>query len=82
MLLAVVGVLMVPTVWASYRGFDTLNEILGYVVTSVVAADMVWSLFSHSRDPRTQTASAGYVAIRRSLMDYKRIGVCLLVLAA
>lgn len=83
MLLVVVGVLMVPIVWAYYCGFDALHGILGYVVTSIVTADMVWSLFfTHSRDSCTQRASAGYVAIRSSFMDYQRTGVCLLVLAA
>lgn len=43
-LLVVVGVLMVPIVWAHYSGFDALNKTLGYVATSVVTADMIWSL--------------------------------------
>ena len=43
-LLAVVGMLMIPIVWAHYSGFETLKKVLGYVVTSVVTADMIWSL--------------------------------------
>src|SRR5271170_5631121 len=39
LLLLVVGALMVPTIWARYRGLDMLNKILGYVVTSIVTAD-------------------------------------------
>ena len=44
LLLAVVAVLMIPTVWARWRGFDLLNQILGYVLTSTVTLDMIWSL--------------------------------------
>jgi hypothetical protein len=35
---------MIPTVWARWRGFDRLNQILGYVLTSTVTLDMIWSL--------------------------------------
>ena len=42
--IAVVAVLMIPTVWARRRELDKLNKILGYVVTSIVMADMIWSL--------------------------------------
>jgi hypothetical protein len=44
LLIAVVAVLMIPTVWARRRGLDQLNKILGYVLTSIVTVDMVWSL--------------------------------------
>ena len=44
LLIAVVGVLMIPTVLARQRGLDSLNKILGYVLTSIVTADMIWSL--------------------------------------
>ena len=44
LLLAVVAALMIPTVWARWRGFDRLNQILGYVLTSTVTLDMIWSL--------------------------------------
>lgn len=43
-LLAVVAALMIPTVWARYCDLDTLNQILGHLLTSIVTADMVWSL--------------------------------------
>ena len=43
-LLAVVRMLMIPIVCAHYRRFETLNKVLGYVVISVVTADMIWSL--------------------------------------
>jgi len=44
LLLAIVAVLMIPIVWARYRGYYTLNKILGYLVTAIVTADMVFSL--------------------------------------
>jgi len=44
LLIAVVGVLLIPTAWARQRGLDSLNKILGYVLTSIVTVDMVWSL--------------------------------------
>ena len=44
LLITVVGVLLIPTAWARQRGLDDLNKILGYVLTSIVTVDMVWSL--------------------------------------
>jgi hypothetical protein len=44
LLIAVVGVLLIPTAWARQRGLDSLNKILGYVLTSIVTVDMVWSI--------------------------------------
>src|SRR5580698_4139042 len=44
LLIAVVGVLLIPTAWARLRGLDDLTKILGYVLTSIVTVDMVWSL--------------------------------------
>ena len=41
---AIVGVLLIPTAWARQRGLDSLNRILGYVLTSIVTFDMIWSL--------------------------------------
>jgi len=38
-------VLMIPTIWARYRKLDKLNKLLGYVLTSIVTLDMVWSLY-------------------------------------
>ena len=43
-LLVVVVALMIPTIWARYCDFDSLNKILGYLLTSMVTADMIWSL--------------------------------------
>ena len=44
LLLVIVGVLIVPIVWARYRELYTLNKVLGYIVTAIVTADMVLSL--------------------------------------
>lgn len=45
LLLVVVGFLIIPTVWARSRGNDKLNQWLGYLLTSIVTIDMVWSLY-------------------------------------
>ena len=58
MLITVIGLLLIPTVWSRQRGLDRLNQILGYVVTSVVTLDMIWfyllviALPSHKRHLR------------------------------
>lgn len=44
LLIILVVILWIPTAWARYHGMDTMNKILGYVITSVVTLDMVWSL--------------------------------------
>lgn len=44
LLLAVVGVLLIPTVVAHRTGRHELNQILGHTVLSTVTASMVWSL--------------------------------------
>src|ERR1700693_4792795 len=44
LLITVVGVLLVPTAWARRQGLDNLNKVLGYVLTSIVTVDMIWSL--------------------------------------
>jgi hypothetical protein len=44
LLITIVGVLLIPTAWARQRGLDTVNKIFGYVLTSIVTIDMVWSL--------------------------------------
>ena len=43
-LAAVIGVLLVPTVWARRRGSHDLNQGLGYVLNGVITVDMAWSL--------------------------------------
>src|ERR1700678_4517324 len=44
MLIVVVGVLLIPTAWARQRGKDNLNKFLGYLLSSIVTVDMIWSL--------------------------------------
>ena len=44
LLISVVAVLIVPTMWTHRRGLHGLNKVLGHVLTSLVTADMVWSL--------------------------------------
>lgn len=44
LLLALVLILLVPTVWARLGGSHGLNQVLGYVVNTVVTADLLWSL--------------------------------------
>jgi hypothetical protein len=44
LLIIIVCALLIPAVWTHRRGWQDLNRILGYVLTAVVTADMVWSL--------------------------------------
>lgn len=44
LLILVVAVLLIPTAWARRRGMDTANRVLGYLLTSIVTLDMIWSL--------------------------------------
>ena len=75
LLIVVVGVLMVPTVWARKRGNFALNQVLGYVLTSIVTADMAWSLGllvaalpSHRQAPRELLKSAAALWITNILV--------------
>ena len=65
MLIAIVAILAIPTVWARYQGLDTMNKVLGYILTSIVTIDMVWSLYlliaalpSHKEAPQDLLRSA------------------------
>jgi hypothetical protein len=65
-LIVLVGVLIVPTVLAHRSGNDRLNQLLGYLMVSIVTTDMVWSLAllllalpSHREGPRELLFSAG-----------------------
>lgn len=44
LLLILVAVLIIPTVWARYRGNHKMNQTFGFITNSVVTADMAWSL--------------------------------------
>lgn len=45
LLIAVVAALAVPITWARRSGRHQLNSVLGYLLTSIVTADMIWSLY-------------------------------------
>ena len=75
LLILVVGVLIVPIVWARRVGNDKLNQGLGYLLTSLVTVDMVWSLTlliaalpSHKQAPRDLLISAGALWITNILV--------------
>jgi hypothetical protein len=75
LLLIIVVVLMVPTIWARYRGLDMVNKILGYVLTSLVTIDMIWSLYllvaalpSHKEAPPDLLRSAAALWITNILV--------------
>jgi hypothetical protein len=44
LLITVVAVLLIPTAWARSRGFGRLTQIMGHVLSSIVTADMIWSI--------------------------------------
>jgi hypothetical protein len=74
-LLVLVVVLMIPTIWAHYRGLNTLNRILGYIVTAIVTADMILSLClliaalpAHKQTPQQMLRSAGALWITNILV--------------
>jgi hypothetical protein len=75
LLITIVAVLMIPTIWARRRGMDHLNKILGYVLTSIVTIDMVWSLGllvaalpSHKESPQDLLRSASALWITNILV--------------
>src|SRR5579863_7313036 len=75
LLIAVVGVLLIPTTWARQRGLDNLNKVLGYVLTSIVTVDMIWSLGLllaalplHKESPRDLLRSASALWITNILV--------------
>jgi hypothetical protein len=75
LLILVVVVLLIPTAWARVRGLDQLNQILGYLVTSIVTADMVWSLGllvaalpSHKESPQDLLRSASALWVTNILV--------------
>jgi hypothetical protein len=75
LLIAVVGVMLIPTAWARHRGLDDLNKILGYVLTSIVTVDMVWSLAlllaalpSHKESPQDLLRSAAALWVTNILV--------------
>ena len=75
LLLAVVGVLLIPTVWARLGAFHELNQRLGYVLNAVVTLDMAWSLASlvkalpaHTEAPQALLRSAAALWVANILV--------------
>lgn len=75
LILVVVVVLLIPTVTARMRGHHTLNQVLGYLITSVITLDMCWSLYlliralpSHTEAPQTLLLSAAALWVTNILV--------------
>jgi hypothetical protein len=75
LLLAIVGVLIVPTEWARWRGYYTASKILGSLLAGIVTADMVLSLSllvaalpAHKQSPLEMLRSAGALWITNILV--------------
>src|ERR1700744_138939 len=75
LLIVVVLVLLIPTSWARIRGLHQINQVFGYVVTSLVTSAMVWSLCllvaalpSHKESPQDLLRSAGALWITNILV--------------
>jgi hypothetical protein len=75
LLIAIVAALLIPTVWARRRGIHTLNQILGYLLISLVTIDMAWSLClliaalpSRKEAPQDLLRSAGALWITNILV--------------
>src|SRR5579862_9567813 len=75
LLIVVVGVLLIPTTWARRRGKDDLNSFLGYLLSSIVTVDMIWSLGllvaalpAHQQAPKDLLRSASALWITNILV--------------
>lgn len=75
LLIAIVSALLIPTVWTRRAGATRLNRILGYLVTSVVTLDMVYSLGlllvalpQHKESPQALLQSAAALWITNILV--------------
>lgn len=75
LLLAVVGVLVIPTVLARRLGNHELNAIFGYTLNGLVTADMAWSLGlliaalpSHKEPPQVLLRSAAALWVTNILV--------------
>ena len=44
LMVAVIGGFAIPLVWARIRGSHNVNQVIGYVLNSLITADMSWSL--------------------------------------
>jgi len=45
LMIPVIAALMIPAMWMRSRKFYKLTQALGYLITSIVTIDMIWSLF-------------------------------------
>jgi hypothetical protein len=45
LMFAVIGALLIPLIIARRRGSHAMNQVLGYVLNSVITVDMAWSLW-------------------------------------
>jgi hypothetical protein len=75
LILAVIVVLMVPTIWARLRGSHDLNQALGYVLNGILTADMAWSLWllvaalpAHKQAPAALLRSAAALWVTNILV--------------
>lgn len=75
LLLAVIVALMFPAAWARRAGKATLNRVFGHMVTALVTADMVWSLWllvsalpQHKESPQALLESAAALWITNILV--------------
>lgn len=65
LLLVVVGVLLIPTVMTNRKNMHRINQVFGYILTSIITLDMAWSLWqlvaalpSHRQSPLDLLGSA------------------------
>jgi uncharacterized membrane protein len=75
LLLAIVSVLLVPTIVARRRGRHHANQVLGHALAAVVTAAMVWALMSlvvallhHSDPPAALLRSAALIWVTNILV--------------
>ena len=75
LLIVVIVMLEIPILWARRQQMDTLNKVLGYLLTSIVTLDMVWSLAmlvaalpSHKESPQDLLRSAAALWIANILI--------------
>ncbi len=75
LLIAILGVLLIPTVWTRAQGAHRMNQIFGYLLNSIVTLDMGWSLWlliaalpSHKQSPGNLLRSAGALWVTNILV--------------
>ena len=75
LILVLVVVLLIPIIFTRRRGNHTMNQVLGYILTSIITLDMAWSLYllikalpSHKEAPQTLLTSAAALWITNILV--------------